>query len=783
MNAFARACALLSLTALPLMADTLTKTFTVDFFRDVSSRDLKGMATRSDGRLVAGPVLTDLQGAFGADLAWSLAPAEKPGTWYVGTGPSGRILEVSVDPAKGTIVSKPWASVEDAQIFALRRLSDGALVAGGSPRGSLSLLRDGKVVASVFLPADSVFGIMELPPSKPGTQGDLLVGTGNPGRIYRVSMDRFEKAGVEKARLATPAALAAAGISVFGEIRDRNVRSLALLPDGSVLAGSAPEGNVYSFPAAGGPPRMLMENREAEVTDFAVNPDGSFYASIVATAAQGVTRIQRGVQPGAAPGAQAQAAPIAPPAPGGVVPSATPAPPVVQQPPGTLPPVERFIGRAFIVSFSPIGFPEIVVNRTNQSFYRIAMVQGNLLITGGEQGDLFGYDPRNRLSLTYAGSVSAQVNDISPWPGASGRFVLLRNNPAGLSVLDFDARAARSAQTRKLDLGLLSTLGAVRTARIHGAPATDFDIEASASNGGEEIEGWSPWTRMTTNDQGFVSNVGWRSSAPLRGRYVKLRVSLPPSSPQSTAIDKLQWYFLPQDRRPVLTEFRILDPNYGIVPAVEPQPTPVVSLNQLLSQPASGDKKHVNFLNSQVYPAPGYQVFLWTVTDPDGDNLVSSLYLRHQGDKSWIPAVVDTSDDFAQVDTSHLKEGVYYTRLVVKETAPRPPADRLTTEFETDVFVVDRTPPVILDASAKVVGDRLVVTVHGRDNLSLLAGLELTFNQGDHEATEQPVDGIRDGREETFSIDVPLAKTAGATQVEAALYDAVGNRSTRVLTW
>ncbi|OIR01792.1 hypothetical protein GALL_160930 [mine drainage metagenome] len=780
MHAFARACALLSLAALPLFADSLTKTYTVDFFRDVSSRDLKGFATRSDGRLVAGPVLTDLQGGLGADLVWSLAPSADAGTWYVGTGPSGKIMEVTVDPTKGTLASKPWGSVDDAQVFALARLADGRLVAGGSPKGSLTLLSDGKPVARIFLPSTSVFDLLVLPPAKPGESGDLLVAAGNPGRIYRVDLARFAKSGRAKEGVATDAALSAAGISTFGSIRDRNVRTLALLPDGRVLAGSAPDGNVYEFPASGGAPLMLMENRDAEVTDFSVNPDGSFYASMVATSAQGETRIQQGarVQPQTAQ--PAQPAPIAPPAPGGVVPIAAPAQPAPALP--GLVPAPRFAGRAFIVSFSTIGFPEIVVNRTNQSFYRLARVGRDLLITGGEQGDLFGYDPVDRLSLTYAGSVSAQVNGVAPWPGAASRFLLLRNNPAGLSLLDFDARAPRSAETRKLDIGLLSEFGAVRTARIHGAPASEFDIEAKTSNGGDELEGWTPWTRLASLDQGAISNVGWKSTGPLRGRYAKLRVSLPAGASASSAIDKLQWFYLPQDRRPVLTEFRILDPDYAIQPAAEPQPSPVSSLSQMLSQPEGG-KKHPNFMNSQVYPSPGYQVFLWTVSDPDGDNLVSSLYLRHQGDKNWIPAVVDTTDSYAQVDISHMPEGVYYTRLVVKETAPRPPADRLTTTFETDVFVVDRTPPAILDASAKVVGDRLVVTVHGRDNLSILAGLELDFNQGDHEVSEQPVDGIRDEREETFSIDVPLSRVSGATRVVASLYDAVGNRSTRVLTW
>ena len=39
------------------------------FYRDVLSRDLHGLATRSDGRLVWGPVLTDLSGKAPSERA------------------------------------------------------------------------------------------------------------------------------------------------------------------------------------------------------------------------------------------------------------------------------------------------------------------------------------------------------------------------------------------------------------------------------------------------------------------------------------------------------------------------------------------------------------------------------------------------------------------------------------------------------------------------------------------------------------------------------------------
>jgi hypothetical protein len=61
-------------------------------------------------------------------------------------------------------------------------------------------------------------------------------------------------------------------------------------------------------------------------------------------------------------------------------------------------------------------------------------------------------------------------------------------------------------------------------------------------------------------------------------------------------------------------------------------------------------------------------------------------------------------------------------------------------------------------------------------------GFEAQFNNGVKDEIEQPVDGIRDSREETFMLDVPLAKVADATNVEITLYDSAGNGVSRRLT-
>jgi len=255
-------------------ADPLSKKTDVDFYRDVLSRDLHGLATRSDGRLVAGPVLTDLAGKAPSELMWCLEPAPG-GKWLVGGGPGGRIMEVTADLGAGTFASKDVVKIPEVQVYALKALADGGILAGTSPSGGLYLVRGGKVVARTGLPADSIFDLVLV------DGASALVATGNPGRIYKVDLAKFAAAGVSAGKTADDKALAGRGITLFGEVSDRNLRRIARLSDGRIAAGSAPKGNIYLFDAKGGAPYIAQENHEAEVTDLVADPKGGYFAAIV----------------------------------------------------------------------------------------------------------------------------------------------------------------------------------------------------------------------------------------------------------------------------------------------------------------------------------------------------------------------------------------------------------------------------------------------------------------------------------------------------------------------
>jgi hypothetical protein len=757
---------LLSLAACSAWADPLSKKTDVDFYRDVLSRDLHGLATRSDGRLVAGPVLTDLAGKAPSELMWCLEPAPG-GKWLVGGGPGGRIMEVAADLAAGSFASKDVARIPDVQVYALN--ADGAILAGTSPSGGLYVVRGGKVVARTGLPADSIFDLILLDGGK-----SALAATGNPGRIYRVDIAKLEAAGVSAGKTADDKALAARGVALFGEVSDRNLRRIARLSDGRIAAGSAPKGNIYLFDAQGGEPYIAQENHDAEVTDLLADAGGGYYAAIVFSGGE-IHPVQATIQI-AVPteGAEVVNAPNPNPAPGptpGPAGGAKPRESTVEIMNAT-PTVERFAGRSTLQWFAPDGFPEALMSRPGVAFYRICRMGDVLLVSGGELGEMSGFDLKSRYSLTFAGSASAQVNALEPVPGSQGKFFAIRNNAPGFALLDFGAAAARTAQTKRVDLGAPARLGALRFNRVRDLDPSQLSVSVRTTNGAAETDGWSPWVPMADAD-------GWRAAAPA-ARYAEFKLSLPAVSAPTLELDKASLYFLTQNRRPQLQEFRVLSPNFAIVVPPEMPPPVVTTVGQLIQSGEQGAHKP-GFLGSQVVASPGTRVVFWTVNDPDGDNLLYTFSIRHDGDAAWTDLAVDSRDSYVQFDTLHLQEGTWFTRLVARQAAPRPEAERLSVTFETDDLVVDHTPPVIEEASVKRDAGTLVVTIRGKDALSLLDSAEFTFNNGVHEVVEQPADGILDGMEETFVLELPVARLTGATSVEVTLYDSAGNGASRRL--
>ena len=141
-----------------------------------------------------------------------------------------------------------------------------------------------------------------------------------------------------------------------------------------------------------------------------------------------------------------------------------------------------------------------------------------------------------------------------------------------------------------------------------------------------------------------------------------------------------------QNRRPILSDFRIFPPNLAVVPlpritlaAIQHRRPDAVSLAVVVEGMNPAKNTRGSILGSPVVPQTGSQIIYWTVTDADGDTLAYTLSIRPENSETWtdlavgIPAIPTCSSISARLPRAPIS-----TRLTVQEQAPRPEKQRLT---------------------------------------------------------------------------------------------------------
>lgn len=216
---------------------------------DFADGEFDGLALDVDGALRLAPRFERL---VQLEEPFVFAARPRGDGWLLGTGNSGRILEVGADGRTATLWSAP-----EPEIFALWVDDDGTAYAGSSPDGKVYRLTEegGEVV---FDPPETyIWSIARAP------WGDLLVATGDGATLYAVTADGESRKLLESS--------------------EEHLRALHPLAD-SVLIGTAGEGLILSLDRTGGV-RSLFDSDQDEVTAFADDGAGRWYAAAVAAEA------------------------------------------------------------------------------------------------------------------------------------------------------------------------------------------------------------------------------------------------------------------------------------------------------------------------------------------------------------------------------------------------------------------------------------------------------------------------------------------------------------------
>jgi hypothetical protein len=720
-----------------------------------------GVAVRSDGRLELSPRFKLISDAD-ASYLWSVR-ADSKGVLYAAGGSPAKVFRFDSN-------GKPSVAFESSDLAAQAMTFDakGNLYVGTSPDGKVYRVSASGEKSVFFDPKtkyiwDLLFGV----------DGTLYVATGDKGQVLAVSPEGKSE--------------------LLYNSDEAHIRVLAFDAQGNLLAGTEPSGRVLRITRVsgkdarkdkdkepGGTGFVIYETAKREVTSLAVAPDGNIYvsaigekqrpgqsATVITTNAQGVTTITGGGAVSA--GTQQTATPF------------IPFPPVLS---------------SSIYHISPDGSPEELWTSRDDVVYTLALnSDGRLLAGTGNNGALLAVDGRG-VFAQLAKSGSAQITSITR--SANGKIFLCTANPGKVFSLGPEYEAEGTYESRSFDAQLFSQWGriewwspppapAVKSSASSGEPRLEFFVRSgNTEDPGKEWSRWfGPYSKPTTVESPAARFVQWKAVIH-DGR-------------PGDGIDWVNLAYLPRNVAPVIDGIAVQDPGVRVqganVVQSGQQPTANLKIPQATgtsgmviaqSAPARFEQPPQGFVQK------GYASVLWSAHDENDDELRFAVYYRGENETQWKLLKDKLDQKFYSWDSTALPDGAYYLKITASDGTANPPAAALSTERESERFVVDNTPPAIeglsAEASNRCQGQScdVAVTVKfvARDATSSIERAQYSVDGGDW-ILAAPAGNVSDSTEEHYQFSIDISMKSGEVEKEHSIavraydhFDNVGSAKT-----
>jgi outer membrane protein assembly factor BamB len=686
--------ATLAMAALAVAATT--KVWEQSSQSDLEAGKLRNVSLRSDGRLTLAPVFRELYDAS-ANYLWAVVEDSKGNVYIGGSGQDSRSKLTRIAPGGQAQVV---AELPGLEIHALAVDAADRIYAATSPDGKVYRLSPDGQLSDFYDPKSKYIWALAF-----DTRGNLIVATGDKGEVHSV----------------TPAGQG----SVLLKTEEAHARSLAVDKAGAIYVGTEPGGLVFRVTGAG-QAFVLYQSPKREITALAVAENGALYAAAVGNK---------------------QAAPAAPALPPAPAPPAQPAPQRAQTP-ATPPPAPAPIpslgatvqGGSDVIRIEADGYARKLWTHASEIVYSLAFDSARRLLIGtGNKGNIYRLDS-DLLSTLLVNATPTQVTALAA--GRQGKVLAVTGNIGKLFQLGPALEKSGTFESDVLDAGFFSYWGRLRASVRQG----DVRVETRSGNLESPQQSWSPWSPVP-----LTAHAGRVPSPP--ARFLQYRVTLNASpGGDSPELSSVSVSYMPKNVAPVIEMIDLTPPNYRFpAPSVltsSSNPSQSITLAALGRAPARS--------TSPATPAPeqpatsmsfakGYVGVRWLARDDNGDALLTKIEIRGANETAFRLLRDDIRERQFSWDSNTMADGEYVLRLTVSDSPSNPPAAALSATLESDVFVIDNTPPRILNLTAT----RAEARWRAQDALNLIEKCEYSLDGGDWKIVE-PTTRLTDSPEHDY---------------------------------
>ncbi|MFN2516605.1 MAG: hypothetical protein ABR556_10375 [Pyrinomonadaceae bacterium] len=652
-------------------------------------------------------------------------------------------------------------------------------------------------------------------------QGNVYLGTGHDGKIFRVSPDGRGSLLYDAAELDITA-LAAGGdgaiyagtspdgkvyritsdgrAEVFFDPADKYVWSLAVLADGSLAIGTGDNGKLYRVRTAGAKPEssLLIATNQTHVISLAVTAqgdliagtdpgglvlrispegkafalfdahlreihalapatDGSIYALALSEAASGRQH--------PAPVPQVQPAEGNAPATSvTITPIDETGAPIQSAGQATRSRTDTSSARSAVFRILPDGATDVVWSSSSITAFAIApgLQPGSVLIGTADKGRIYSVTNDGRDTLL----LQSTEGQISSFLSRSGQVYAASSNQGKLFRFGKELVAEGSYESPVRDAKLTAYWG-----RIWWRGSGNVELQTRTGNGERPDATWSDWSTTYRDPNGN------QISSP-RARFIQWRAILRSAGVVGqTWMEDASLAYLPRNVAPEVLSISSLPIGVGLQQVAQLQTDPNVESSGL----------DPSLFGAVVQVAPrrlfqrGARSFQWQAEDRNGDTLEYAIYYRPLNENAFRLLRDKLRDNFYTIDGATLADGRYIIKIVASDGPDNPLGQALSGERVSEPVDIDNTPPILRAVTPiQSGGSALRPAFDVDDATGKIRRADFSLD-GAPWTPLFPEDGIADSGHERYSVELS-ALAPGDHTVSLRAFDGSGNVGTLSVT-
>ncbi len=160
----------------------------------------------------------------------------------------------------------------------------------------------------------------------------------------------------------------------------------------------------------------------------------------------------------------------------------------------------------------------------------------------------------------------------------------------------------------------------------------------------------------------------------------------------------------------------------------------------------------------------GEKMATWEAADPNGDTLTYSIYYRGQEEKNWKQLKEDIEENSYRWDSVAFPDGYYLLKIVATDKMDNPAEKAMMSEKISEPFLIDNTPPEVKELE---ITEETTIKGVAYDDTSRILQIEYSLD-GEDWIDIFPGDDIFDSKNEVFEFTVSTLSSGEHTVVVKA---------------